>query len=55
MQLYTMEFRQIAKYFLLQTDEPIDLDGETAKTDEALKQAALAKLTDEDKRVLGLK
>lgn len=42
------------KFYLLEDAEPIDLDGELKAKNEQLKEKALAKLSEEEKRALGL-
>jgi hypothetical protein len=41
--------------YILAGEHPVDLDGVKAKSDAELKEKTLASLTDEQKRVLGLK
>jgi hypothetical protein len=43
------------KWYLLQSDGPIDLDLNQAQADERLRKQTLAALTPEQKRVLGIK
>lgn len=43
-----------SEYYLLDSDKPLDLDGEKAKADAKLKEETLANMTSEQKRVLGL-
>jgi hypothetical protein len=42
-------------YFLITNTEPLDINGEKTKMTEKIREQALAKLSNEEKKVLGIK